>query len=391
MKMRLWVNLALAVTAIYMSGCEKEPIKTQNSKLKTQNWKDAKEKSKMSIRKESFGQVPDGKGVDLYTLTNANGLRARITNYGAILVSLEVPDRDGKLADITLGYDTLDGYIKRGSFFGATVGRYANRIGGAGFVLNGIEYKLAANNRPNHIHGGRKGFDKVVWNAEQIETADAVGVKLTYLSIDGEEGYPGNLDCTVIYTLTNNDELKISYEAETDKTTVVNLTNHSYYNLAGQGMGDILGHELMLNADSYTVVDEGLIPTGEIRSVKDSPMDFTSPMSIGSRIDQVGKGYDHNYVLNSGGGLALCARVYEPTSGRVMEVYTTEPGVQLYTGNFLNGSITGKDGKVYNKHYAFCLETQHFPDSPNKPHFPSVVLEPGQKYTTETVHKFSTR
>ena len=378
MKVRFWVNLVLAVTAIYMSGCEKEP--------------QAKEKSKMSIRKESFGQSPDGEGVDLYTLTNANGLRARITNYGAILVSLEVPDRDGDLADITLGYDTLDGYIKRGSFFGATVGRYANRIGGAGFVLNGIEYKLAANNGPNHIHGGKKGFDKVVWNAEQIETADAVGVKLTYLSKDGEEGYPGNLDCTVIYTLTSNDELKISYEAETDKTTVLNLTNHSYYNLAGQGTGDILGHELMLNADSYTVVDEGLIPTGEIRSVKDSPMDFTSPMSIGSRIGQVGKGYDHNYVLNSGGGgLALCARVHEPASGRVMEVHTTEPGVQLYTGNFLNGSITGKDGKVYNKHYAFCLETQHFPDSPNKPHFPSVVLEPGQKYTTVTVHKFYTR
>ena len=384
MKMRLWINLVLAVTAIYMSGCEKEPTTSKEPQ--------AKETSEMSILKESFGQTTDGEQVDLYTLANANGLRARITNYGAILVSLEVPDRDGKLADITLGYDTLDGYIKKGSFFGATVGRYANRIGGAGFVLNGIEYKLAANNGENHIHGGRKGFDKVVWNAEQIETADAVGVKLTYLSKDGEEGYPGNLDCTVIYTLTNNDELKISYEAETDKTTVVNLTNHSYFNLAGQGTGDILGHELMLNADSYTVVDEGLIPTGEIRSVKDSPMDFTSPMSIGSRIDQVGKGYDHNYVLNSGGGgLALCARVYEPTSGRVMEVYTTEPGVQLYTGNFLNGSITGKDGKVYNKHYAFCLETQHFPDSPNKPHFPSVVLNPGQKYMTVTVHKFYTR
>jgi aldose 1-epimerase len=378
MKVRFWVNLVLAATAIYMSGCATEP--------------QAKEKSKMSVRKEPFGQTTDGKGVDIYTLTNANGLRARITNYGAILVSLEVPDRNGKLADITLGYDALDGYIKRGSFFGATVGRYANRIGGAGFVLNGIEYELAANNGENHIHGGKKGFDKVVWNAEQVETADAVGVKLTYLSKDGEEGYPGNLDCTIVYTLTSNDELKISYEAETDKTTVINLTNHSYYNLAGQGNGDILGHEIMLNADSYTVVDKGLIPTGEIRSVKDSPMDFTSPMSIGSRIGQVGKGYDHNYVLNSGGGSrALCARVYEPTSGRVMEVHTTEPGVQLYTGNFLNGSITGKDGKVYNKHYAFCLETQHFPDSPNKPDFPSVVLEPGQKYTTVTVHKFYTR
>ena len=384
MKMRFWINVVLAVTAIYVCGCEKKPTTSKEPQ--------AKETSAMSILKESFGQTTDGKRVDLYTLTNANGLRARIMNYGAILVSLEVPDRDGKLADITLGYDTLDGYIKRGSFFGATVGRYANRIGGARFVLNGIEYKLAANNKPNHIHGGRKGFDKVVWDAKELRTTDAVAVELAYLSKDGEEGYPGNLDCTVTYTLTNNDELKISYGAKTDKTTVVNLTNHGYYNLAGQGTGDILGHELMLNAEEYTVVGEGLIPTGEIRSVKDSPLDFTAPMSIGSRIDQVGKGYDHNYVLNSGGGgLALCARVYEPTSGRVMEVYTTEPGVQLYTGNFLNGSITGKDGKVYNKHYGFCLETQHFPDSPNKPHFPSVVLNPGQKYTTVTVHKFYTK
>ena len=393
MKMRFWISSILAVTAIYMSGCEKKPTTSKEPQAPAAAAQhDEKEKSKMSIRKESFGQTTDGKRVDLYTLTNANGLRARITNYGAILVSLEVPDRHGRLADITLGYDTLDGYIKRGSFFGATVGRYANRIGGARFVLNGIEYKLAANNKPNHIHGGRKGFDKVVWDAKELRTTDAVAVELAYLSKDGEEGYPGNLDCTVTYTLTNNDELKISYRAKTDKTTVVNLTNHSYYNLAGQGTGDILGHELMLNAEQYTVVDEGLIPTGEIRSVKDSPLDFTSPMSIGSRIDQVGKGYDHNYVLNSGGGgLALCARVYEPTSGRVMEVYTTEPGVQLYTGNFLNGSITGKDGRVYNKHYGFCLETQHFPDSPNKPHFPSTVLNPGQKYTTLTVHKFYTR
>jgi aldose 1-epimerase len=392
MKMRFWISLVLAVTASYVFGGEKEPIKTQNSELKTQNLKDAKEKSKMSIRKESFGRAPDGKGVDLYTLTNRNGLRARITNYGAILVSLGVPDRDGNLADITLGYDTLDGYTKRGAFFGATVGRYANRIGKAGFVLNGIEYKLAANSGENHIHGGIKGFNRVVWNAEKVETEDGVGVKMTYLSKDGEEGYPGNLDCMVTYTLTNKDELKISYEAVTDKTTVVNLTNHSYFNLAGQGTGDVLGHELMLNADKYTVVDSALIPTGEIRSVKDSPLDFTSPTSIGSRIDKVGKGYDHNYVLNSpAGSMALCARVYEPKKGRVMEVYTTEPGVQLYTGNSLNGSITGKSGKVYNKHYGFCLETQHFPDSPNKPDFPSVVLNPGQKYSTVTVYKFYTR
>ena len=347
----------------------------------------------MSAEKESFGQTPDGREVDLYTLTNTNGLRAKITNYGAILVSLEVPDRDGNLADITLGYDNLDDYVKRGAFFGATVGRYANRIGGAKFVLDGTEYKLAANNGENHLHGGIKGFDKVVWKLDEIKSeSNKAVVKMSYISEDGEEGYPGNMACTVTYTLTEDNELKISYEAETDKTTVVNLTNHSYFNLAGQGTGEILGHELTLNADKYTPVDEGLIPTGEIRSVKDSPMDFTLPTSIGSRIKQVGDGYDHNYVLNSGGGtLALAARVYEPTSGRVMEIYTTEPGVQLYTGNFLDGTLTGKAGKVYKKHYAFCLETQHFPDSPNKPNFPSAVLLPGQKYTSVTVHKFSTR
>jgi aldose 1-epimerase len=312
-------------------------------------------------------------------------------NYGAILVSLEVPDRDGNIGDITLGFDALDGYLKEHPYFGATVGRYANRIGKAKFVLDGVEYKLAANNDENHLHGGIKGFDKVVWKLEDLrrESNEAV-VKLSYISEDGEEGYPGNLACSITYTLTKDDELKFSYEAQTDKTTVINLTNHSYWNLAGQG--DILGHELMLNADKYTPIDEGMIPTGEIRSVKDTPMDFTLPMSIGSRIGQVEGGYDHNYVLNSGGGSsALAARVYEPTSGRVMEIYTTEPGIQLYTGNFLDGSLTGKAGKVYKKHYAFCLETQHFPDSPNKPNFPSVVLLPGRKYTTETVHKFSTR
>ncbi len=389
MKTRFWINFVLVVTAVCMPGCKKKTPTPEEPEVKPE----VKETRLMSAEKESFGQTPDGRGVDLYTLTNTNGLRAKITNYGAILVSLEVPDRDGNLADITLGYDNLDDYVKRGAFFGATVGRYANRIGGAKFVLDGTEYKLAANNGQNHIHGGIKGFDKVVWKLDDLkdESNEAL-VKMSYISEDGEEGYPGNMACTVTYTLTKDNELKISYEAETDKTTVVNLTNHSYFNLAGQGTGDILGHELTLNADKYTVFDEGLIPTGEIRSVKDSPLDFTLPMSIGARIEQVGNGYDNNYVLNSGGGtLALCARVYEPTSGRVMEVYTTEPGVQLYTGNFLNGSITGKDGKVYNKHYGFCLETQHFPDSPNKPNFPSVVLLPGQKYVSETVHRFYTK
>ncbi len=384
MKRNFLVRLVLVAAAIHLFGCETESISQQPQ---------TKEETKMSIQKQSFGQTPDGQPVDLYTLTNANGLRARITNYGALLVSLEVPDKGGKLADVTLGYDKLDGYIKNNSpYFGVTVGRYANRIGKAKFVLNGVEYKLAANNGENHLHGGIKGFDKVVWSADEVKTADEVGVKMTYLSKDGEEGYPGNLICIVTYTLTKNNELKISYEALTDKPTVVNLTNHAYWNLAGQGNGDILGHELMLNADKYTPVDEGLIPTGEIRSVKNSPMDFTKAMTIGSRIDKVEGGYDHNYVLKSGGGaLALCARVYEPSSGRVMEVYTTEPGIQLYTGNFLDGSITGKAGKVYKKHYGFCLETQHFPDSPNKPKFPSVVLNAGDKYTTVTAYKFSAK
>jgi aldose 1-epimerase len=386
MKRRAWVNLVLAITALIVVGCEKKGTETSHGTK-------AEEQRVMNISTKPFGKTPDGQEVELYTMTNTNGITAKITNYGAILVSLEVPDKNGKPADITLGFDTLEGYIKGHPYFGATVGRYANRIGGAKFKLNDVEYQLAANNGPNHLHGGIKGFDKVVWKAEDVTAeSDKAMVKLSYLSKDGEERYPGNLVCTVTYTLTKDDELKFNYEAETDKTTVLNLTNHSYWNLAGQGNGDILGHELMLNADKYTPVDEGLIPTGEIQSVKDTPMDFTKPMIIGSRIAQVEGGYDHNYMLNSGGGtLALCARVYEHTSGRVMEIRTVEPGVQFYTGNFLDGSITGKAGKVYQKHYGFCLETQHFPDSPNKPEFPSVVLKPGDKYTTVTVHKFYTK
>jgi len=381
MKREIWVSMVLV--AVCMFGCKKKEPAPAGPVVK--------EKA-MSITKQSFGQTQDGEEVDLYTLTNANGIRAKITNYGATLVSLEVPDKDGKLGDITLGFDKIDGYLADHPYFGSTVGRYANRIGGAKFVLDGVEYKLAANNGANHLHGGVKGFHKAVWDAEQVEGEQEVGLTMTYLSMDGEEGYPGNLACIVTYTLTNNDELRIDYEALTDKTTVVNLTNHTYWNLAGQGSGDILSHELTLEAEKYTPVDEGLIPTGEIKSVENSPMDFTKPMAIGSRIEEVAGGYDHNYVLNSGGGqLALCATVYEPTSGRVLEIHTTEPGIQLYSGNFLDGSVTGKAGKVYNKHYGFCLETQHFPDSPNKPDFPTVVLPGGEKYATTTVHKFYTK
>jgi len=345
----------------------------------------------MDIKKQAFGKTEDGKDVDLYALTNANGLKAEIMTYGGIVRTLEVPDRNGNLGDIVLGYDSLDEYIENNPYFGALVGRCGNRIAKGKFTLDGVEYTLATNNGPNHLHGGIKGFDKVVWDAEPIEDKTGVGLKLTYLSRDGEEGYPGNLKCTVIYMLTNDNELKVSYEAETDKATVLNLTHHSYFNLAGHDSGDILAHELMLTADNFTPVDEGLIPTGEIKPVKGTLMDFTRPMPIGARIDQVKGGYDHNFVLNnSGGSLALAASVYEPKSGRLMEIFTTEPAIQFYSGNFLDGSNKGK-GAVYNKHNGFCLETQHFPDSPNKPQFPSVLLEPGKKYMQLTVYKFSVR
>ncbi|MBN2314634.1 MAG: galactose mutarotase [Sedimentisphaerales bacterium] len=401
--MKTWIYPVLGIALIAMSGCKKKeapapeqpPIQSETPVVEREDQAEPKKETvQMSITKDFFGQTPDSKQVDLYTLVNANGMTAKITNYGAILVSLEVPDRDGHMVDIALGYDNLNDYIERGNFFGATVGRYANRIGGAKFTLDGVEYKLAANNGPNHLHGGKKGFDKVVWRVEDTkEEDDQLVVKLTYISEDGEEGYPGNLACCVTYTLTNANDLRIDYEAETDKTTVVNLTNHSYFNLTGQGTGNILDHVVMINADKYTVFDEGLIPTGEIRSVEGTPLDFTSPTSIGARIGQVGSGYDQNYILSKGsagaGSLTLCARVLEPTSGRIMEVHTTEPGVQFYTGNFLNNTIIGKDGKVYNKHYGFCLETQHYPDSPNKPDFPTTVLKPGQKFTSTTVYSFS--
>ncbi len=356
----------------------------------------------MNYRKKSWGTV-DGKPVSVFYMTNGKGMRADISNYGGIVRSLDVPDRNGNPADVVLGYASVAEYLETTPYFGAIVGRYGNRIAKGRFTLDGREYQLAVNNNNiNHLHGGLKGFDKVIWDAEPYMDADGVSLKLTYLSKDGEEGYPGNLKCTVIYTLTKNNELKIDYEATTDKPTVLNLTNHSYFNLAGQGNGDILGHEVMINADHITPVDETLIPTGELRPVKGTPFDFTTPHKIGERIDQTsdeqirfGGGYDHNFVLNKKGNeLSLAARVYEPTSGRVMEVYTTEPGVQFYTGNFLDGTIVGKEGKVYKRRYGFCLETQHFPDSPNKqdnPKFPSVVLRPGQKFTSQTIYRFSTK
>lgn len=346
------------------------------------------------MKKQAFGTV-QGNSVDLYTLTNADGIEVRATNFGGIIVSIRVPDKNGRVADVALGFDKLDGYLDNKPYFGALVGRYANRIAGARFTLDGVQYSLAANNGPNTLHGGNKGFNKVIWKAEPFENSKGVGLILTYLSKDGEEGYPGNLNVKVTYTLSDRDELSFDYEATTDKATPVNLTQHTYFNLAGEGQGDILGHELTLNADRFTPVDKTLIPSGELRSVKSTPFDFTKPTTIGARINdkdeqiELGRGYDHNFVIRrTGNGLELAARAHEPQTGRVLEVYTTEPGVQFYSGNFLDGTITGKQGHVYKQHFGFALETQHFPDSPNHPDFPSTILRPGQVYRSQTVYKF---
>jgi len=351
----------------------------------------------MNVEQRSFGKV-DGNEVWLFTFENSSGMKVSITNYGAIVVNLLVPDQNGQLDDVVLGYDSVAGYLDKTPYFGALVGRYGNRIAKGRFTVDGVEYKLATNNNENHLHGGIKGFDKVVWDAETTEDGDNMGLKLTYLSKDGEEGYPGNLKVTATYWLTQDNELKIDYHATTDKATPVNLTNHSYFNLAGQGKGDILDHEIQLNADRFTPVDAGLIPTGELRPVAETPMDFRKPFKIGARIDaddqqiKYGGGYDHNWVLNNqNGSLAVAAIVSEQSSGRVMEVLTTEPGIQFYTGNFLDGTITGKNGKVYQRRFGLCLETQHYPDSPNKPEFPSCILKPGETYQTTTVYRFTTR
>ena len=347
------------------------------------------------IKKQAFGTVPEGR-VDLYTMTNSRGMEVRAMNYGGIIVSLRVPDKKGVLADVVLGFDTLDAYLNNKPYFGAIIGRYANRIANGKFTLNGAEYRLARNNGMNSLHGGLKGFDKVLWRGEQFENNQGIGVVFTYTSKNGEEGYPGNLKAKVTYTLTDQSELQIEYQATTDEATPVNLTNHSYFNLASEGNGDILKHNLILNADRFTPVESTLIPAGELRSVAGTPFDFTKPTAIGARIDTnneqlaIAHGYDHNFVLDrKGTGLELAGRVDEPQSGRVLEVYTTEPGVQLYTGNFLDGTITGKHGYAYNKHAGLCLETQHFPDSPNHSNFPWTILKPEQTYNSRTVYKFS--
>jgi aldose 1-epimerase len=353
-----------------------------------------------SMKKTEFGRMPDGTHIDLYVLTNRHGMTASIANFGATLVSLKVPDRNGKLADVVLGYDSLEGYIADKANFGATIGRYANRIALGKFKLNQTQYKLATNNGVNHIHGGIKGFNKAVWRAQDVSKKDEQALELTYLSKDGEEGYPGNLSAKVIYTLTDQNELRIEYSATTDKDTVVNLTNHSYFNLAGQDAGSILNHQVTIHASSFTPVDATLIPTGEIRNVQGTPFDFRNATAIGARINQndpqlvIGHGYDHNWILDRTTGdektLVRAAEAFDPFSGRMLEVWTTEPGIQLYTSNYLDG-VHGKGDHVYQRREAFCLETEHFPDSPNHPAFPSTELKPGGRYSSTTVFKFSAR
>ena len=353
--------------------------------------------SSHSVTDAAFGSTASGEEVRLYTLMNSKGQEAKITNYGGIVVSLEVPDREGKLGDVMLGYDNLADYIKDTPYFGALIGRYGNRIAKGKFSLGGKTYELATNDGPNALHGGLKGFDKVVWNAEPLGGGeDSAGLVLTYVSQDGEEGYPGTLSVKVTYRWTNDSELRIDYEAMTDKPTVLNLTNHAYFNLKDGGASSILDHALMIQADGFTPIDETLIPTGEIRPVEGTPFDFRQATAIGARIGddneqlKFGLGYDHNFVVNrTDDGLVLAARVSEPTTGRVLEALTTEPGIQLYTGNFLDGHLVGKGGTAYAHRSAFCLETQHFPDSPNQRDFPSTALLPGETYSTTTVYRFT--
>ncbi len=374
-----WKNtLAAGIAAILMAGCCSAP------------------KRQSSIEKAPFGKDTNGTPVEIFTLRNAKGMEVRISTYGGIVTSIQAPDRHGKMGDVVLGYNNLEGYLKSSPYFGCLVGRYGNRIAKGKFTLDGKEYTLATNNPPNALHGGWVGFDKRVWSAASMVTPQGPTLVLTRVSKDGEEGYPGNLTITATYTLTKDNALRLDYTATTDKATPINLTQHSYFNLAGQG--DILGHVVKINADRYTPVDATLIPTGQLAPVKGTPFDFNTPTPIGARISQVdeqlkfGGGYDHNWVINNPSGkLAVQAEVYEPTTGRVLEVLSTEPGLQFYSGNFLDGTITGKGGKVYQFRNGFCMEPQHFPDSPNKPGFPTAILQPGQTYKNTIIYKFSVK
>jgi aldose 1-epimerase len=349
-----------------------------------------------SVTKSPFGITADGQAVDRYRLVNANGIEVDIINFGGVITALKTPDRHGRLADIVLGFDSVEEYAAEGPYLGAIIGRCANRLANGQFSLDGKSYQLATNRNPSHLHGGEVGFDKRVWKASPVQQQNAVGVALSLLSLDGEEGYPGNLQLDVVYRLDNDNRLSIDYRATTDAPTILNLTNHSYFNLAGAGVGDILNHTMQINANRFTPTDENSIPYGELRPVDGTPFDFRIPKAIGARINapdeqiRFGKGYDHNFVLNHRAGeLGFTARASEFSSGRVLTVYTTEPGVQFYTGNFLEGE-RGKDGRCYSHRSAFCLETQHFPDAPHHPHFPSTVLRPGQTYRQTTIWEFST-
>ena len=370
---------------------EKEGAKQTDQMMESQQ-------DSLAISQEDFGKLPTGESIQKYTMTNANGMVVSVINYGGIITNLEVPDKNGKIADVVLGFNSLEGYLTPPPYFGAIIGRFGNRIANGKFSLDGTEYELAQNDGQNHLHGGNKGFDKVVWEVTTITNANSVALQLHYLSKDMEEGYPGNLNTTVTYTLTNDNALKVNYKANTDKKTVVNLTQHSYFNLSGDFSKDILGQQISINADTFLPVDATLIPTGEFKEVAGTPFDFTQAKTIGKQINQDneqlkrGLGYDHCWVLNrEADGLSLAATAYDPASGRFMEVFTTEPGIQFYSGNFLDGTLKSKSGGTYAKRSGFCLETQHYPDSPNQENFPSVVLNPDQTYTSETTFKFSVK
>lgn len=378
----VWVALSTSLLSACLLGCA-----SVNS---------TKPAATSHIAHQPFGQTSDGALVDLFTLRNRHGVEVRISNYGGIVTSFIVPDRTGKMGDVVLGYDNLAGYLRSTPYFGSLVGRFANRIAKGKFTIDGKEYSLALNNGANALHGGLKGFDKVVWTPKVRATLDGAGLELNYASKDGEEGYPGNLSVKAVYTLMEDNGLRLEYTATTDQPTIVNLSQHSYFNLAGKG--DVLNHEVTIKADKFTPIDSTLIPTGELRAVDDTPFDFRKPAKIGARINQendqlkFGNGYDHNWVLaKPPGKLDLAATVYEATSGRVLEVFTSEPGMQFYTGNFLNGSITGKGGWTYHSRNGFCMEPQHFPDSPNHPEFPSTVLRPGEEYHNVIIYRLSVR
>lgn len=386
--MRKWIPfLSSAFLIASLLSCNNGDSSTTETTTTTTKM-DTAITNKPGVTVAEWGEA-DGKKVQLYTLTNNNGVQVKITNYGGVVTHWITPDKAGNKSSIVLGFDELQGYLNMPPYFGAIIGRYGNRIADAKFSLDGQTYTLAANNGKNHLHGGEKGFDKVVWDAASV-SAGSPALTLTYLSKDGEEGYPGNLRVTVNYTLTDDDGLLITYDAETDKATPVNLTNHSYFNLSGNPSTTILNHKLWIDADRYTPVDTTLIPTGELKRVNGTPFDFTTPTAIGARIDNVPGGYDHNFVLNKADtSLKLVSYLTDSVSGRKLEVYTTEPGLQFYSGNFLDGTIKTSGGQPLNKHAALCLETQHFPDSPNKPAFPTTILKPGQKYHTVTKYKVS--